>query len=135
MFGVVQQSSVSVVGDSLVVAKASGRLTLHYLATGGAAFENLASFGAGRQVARFEGSFENRLLVGPPRTGTLTLVSDLEQVSLVTFTAGGGRRRIGRRGTLLRLDANGRGELLDPAGPNARLFFAGSLVNVGPAAT
>jgi hypothetical protein len=117
LYGVVEQSSVSVVGGNVVVARAAGEIGLYHLPEGGATFERPASFAGGRKIARYTGTFQNRLIVGPPAAGIATLAGDL--------------RRLGRGGPTLRLDAGGRAELLDPAGPSSRLYVAGTLTRSG----
>ncbi len=109
-------------------AAATGRLSIHYNARGGADGDKPETFSAGRRVAEYDAHFRNVLTVTSPDRAVTEITADLHQRSSARFRIAGRERRLGRTGLEQRMTASGRGIRLEPTIPRATFNVAGSLV-------
>jgi hypothetical protein len=117
---------LSQVGDVITVL-ARGSLRFFYQQDGGASFDDFQSFGRGRRIALFRAVFQNDLALEAPERANVKLTADFAQQSAERFRIGGRTRRLGRRGLTWVMEANGRGQLLDPGPPRSVIVIGGTM--------
>lgn len=125
-----QLTSRSVLGNIFVI-NATGKTDIYFSPTGGASFDNPASFTVGKHVATLEGGYQNILNVVAPNLGIATGVADLVQTFAEPFVLEGRPQVLGRRGLLQRCFYTGQGTRTDPAGPRATTVYGGHTVVTG----
>lgn len=113
---------------SLFSARGHGPLRVFFDRDGGAVGDDPDSFAAGRLVARYAGRFHNVLTVVAPDQAVTEITGELAQREARAFELAGARRRLGRRGMLLRLTAKGPGTRTEPTVPRATFQVAGGIV-------
>jgi hypothetical protein len=142
LYGESEISSLSAVGRpggaagdlGSIVAHASGVLEIHYRKSGGADFDDPATFRQGPAVATFEGTFQDSLTLQPPdflALASVALSGHLVQKQLAVFQHGGKQNRLGALNAARTLAATGWGELQEPTEPRSILWIAGILSVVG----
>lgn len=103
-----------------------GTMTVYQRAHGGADFTDPGSFKVGRPVARYELVLQDVLTVFATAQGLPTLTGDMVQTDANALGGPLAGLTFGRRGSRLRMFANGLGRLVDPVTLNAQLEIAGN---------
>jgi hypothetical protein len=104
----------------------AGTLTVFDRGHAGATFTDPASFKVGKPVARYDLTLQDVLAVYAAAQGIPTLTGDMQQTTARGLSGHLSGRRIGRRGSRLRMFATGLGKLVDPVTLNAQLEVAGN---------
>jgi hypothetical protein len=118
--------NVSALG-AVITAVAEGTADVFLQVAGGATFENPSSFARGRRLASFTALFQTDLTLLEPARSQTKLTADLVQKDSPGFRLGNRRRRFGHADLRWVMEANGRGELLEPTQPRARHVLSGTL--------
>ena len=106
---------------------AEGQLAIYFQASGGASFDQPASFATGHRIARYAVRFQCINTVIAPNQGLFKLAADLQQLQADDFSIAGQRRRFGREHVRLRMQGQGSG--IHDA-PRASLVVASNFVVV-----
>jgi hypothetical protein len=113
--------------DDVITVLATGVITFFFQPNGGASFDDPRSFGLGRRIASFQTEFQDDLALDAPERANVQLTANLDQRGAAPFRIGETSRRLGAKGLHWTLEANGRGELLDPGPPQSTLMLSGTL--------
>jgi hypothetical protein len=114
---------------NLFSATGDGALRIFFDADGGADANDPATFSAGRRIARYAVRVHSVLTVVAPNQAVTEITGELLQREANSFRIAGANRRLGRRGSLQRLTANGPGVRSEPSIPRATFHVAGGIVD------
>jgi len=112
---------------NVFVLDAIGGLAVHLQDVPGADFGDLASFTAGRVVARYSMRLRDVLTVIAPNEGIPTLTGELTQVEASGFSLNGRSRKFGTKGMRLTLEGTGHGVRQQADPPIATIDLAARL--------
>lgn len=121
------------VNGNLFATAGTARTTLYFSDSGGANFDEPASFKRGQAVATYESHWRDIVNVQGPNQGIATVVSNETQTGATPFTIGGAQYVLGHDGLLLRLAFTGQGTRTDPTAPRATILYGGEAVALSAA--
>jgi hypothetical protein len=130
MFGEVSATSRSIL-EPLFNVNGEGVFGIHYSESGGATFDDPASFQAGTLIASGPAIIQSVITVIAPQTGLATGYGDLMLETAETFSIGDVSFQFRTGEPLSRLGYTGQGTLLDPELPESMIAVVGHAASVG----